>query len=51
MFDNLIARYVRGLNERLMNFPSATGDVEFPPPDPDRRYLLYNPVVKMKGPK
>jgi coproporphyrinogen III oxidase-like Fe-S oxidoreductase len=41
MFDNLIARYVRSLNERLMNFPSAMGNVEFPSPDPDHRYLLY----------
>jgi coproporphyrinogen III oxidase-like Fe-S oxidoreductase len=41
MFDNLIGRYVRHMNERLMNFPSTAGDVEFPAPDPDKSYLLY----------
>lgn len=41
MIDKLISRYVRHLNQRLMNFGAAPGEVRFPDPDPDKRYLLY----------
>lgn len=39
--DRLISRYVRHLNQRLMNFQSGSGEVRLPDPDPDKSYLLY----------
>jgi coproporphyrinogen III oxidase-like Fe-S oxidoreductase len=41
MLDALIGRYVRHLNQRLMNFRASPGGARLPAPDPDRRYLLY----------
>lgn len=41
MIDNLISRYVRHLNQRLMNFGDSQGDVQLPDPDPEKHYLLY----------
>jgi coproporphyrinogen III oxidase-like Fe-S oxidoreductase len=39
--ETLISRYVRHLNQRLMNFESSPGEVQLPEPDPDKQYLLY----------
>jgi coproporphyrinogen III oxidase-like Fe-S oxidoreductase len=39
--DKLISRYVRHLNQRLMSFQAAPGDVRLPEPDPGKQYLLY----------
>jgi len=41
LVDKLISRYVRHLNQRLMNFQAAPGEVRLPDPDPDKQYLLY----------
>jgi len=41
MIDNLIGRYVRHLNQRLMSFGASPAEVRLPEPDPDKRYLLY----------
>ncbi len=41
MIENLISRYVRHLNQRLMAFGPEPGEVRLPDPDPDKRYLLY----------
>lgn len=39
--DKLLSRYARHLNQRMMTFDAADGDVRLPAPDPDKRYLLY----------
>lgn len=39
--DKLLSRYARHLNQRLMSLDVAEGEVSFPKPDPDKRYLLY----------
>lgn len=39
--EELISRYVRHLNQRLMSFQSAEGEVCLTEPDPDKQYLLY----------
>jgi coproporphyrinogen III oxidase-like Fe-S oxidoreductase len=41
MLDNLIGRYVRHMNERMMHFRSMPGGIELPPADPNKHYLLY----------
>lgn len=41
MLDKLVGRYVRHLNQRLMNFSDSAGPVSLPAPDPDKQYLLY----------
>jgi len=41
MIENLISRYVRHLNQRLMSFGAVPGEIQLPDPDPDKRYLLY----------
>jgi len=41
VLDNLIGRYVRHLNQRLMAFDGSTGEISLPSPDPDKHYLLY----------
>ncbi len=39
--DKLLSRYARHLNHRLMSLDATEGEVNLPPPDPSRQYLLY----------
>ncbi|MGI9203751.1 MAG: coproporphyrinogen III oxidase family protein [Woeseiaceae bacterium] len=41
MIENLISRYVRHLNQRLMSFGSAPGEIQLPDPESGKHYLLY----------
>jgi len=39
--DSLTGHFFRWVNRRYLCFPEATVDTCLPPPNPDRRYLLY----------
>ncbi|MDX1489391.1 MAG: coproporphyrinogen III oxidase family protein [Acidiferrobacterales bacterium] len=41
ILDSLIGAYVRHLNRELLRFQPLDGQVRLPPPDENRKYLLY----------
>ncbi len=41
MIEKLVSRYVRHMNQRLMNFEASPDGVAIPPPGAEKKYLLY----------